>query len=126
MQIVFHIGLHCTDEGRLIKTLLKNRDLLLNEGISVPGPGSYRPLLRETLQKLRGQPAGPEAQEILLDAILEDDDADRLILSNEQFLGVYARVHGGNVLYPQAGERLRARALFSPIMRLSFTSLSVI
>lgn len=113
MQIVFHIGVHCTDEDRLLKTLLRNRDRLLKQGVSVPGPSRYRPIIRETLQKLRGQPAGPEAQDVLLDAILEEDEAERLILSSEQFLGVYARVHGNNLLYPQAGERLRAlRGLF--------------
>jgi hypothetical protein len=113
MEIAFHLGVHCTDDDALLKCLLRNRDVLLAEGISVPGPSRYRPMIRETLQMLRGQPASAEAQEVLLDAIIEEDDADRLILSNDQFLGVYGRVLANNQLYPQAGERMRAmRGLF--------------
>lgn len=113
MEIAFHLGVHCTDEDALLKCLLKNRDALMSEGIAVPGPSRYRPIIRETLQMLRGQPATTDGQDVLLDAIIEEDDAERLILSNEHFLGVYGRVLQNNQLYPQAGERLRAmRGLF--------------
>lgn len=113
MEIVFHLGAHCTDEDALLRCLLTNRDALMAEGIAVPGPSRYRPMIREALQMLRGQPASADAQEVLLDAIIEEDDADRLILSNQAFLGTYTRGLQDNQLYPQAGERLRAmRGLF--------------
>ena len=40
MQIVFHLGAHCTDDGLLIRSILKNRAKLAAEGIGVPGPKS--------------------------------------------------------------------------------------
>lgn len=113
MQIVFHLGLHCTDDERLLKTLLKNPDTLRAQGVAVPGPSRYRPIIRETLQKLRGAPAASDVQDMLLDSILDEDEPERLILSHQQFLGVFARVHGDNMMYPQAADRIRAlRGLF--------------
>ena len=46
MQIAFHIGAHCTDEDRLLKSILKNAQMLSQLGIVVPGPGKYRSLIR--------------------------------------------------------------------------------
>jgi hypothetical protein len=46
MQIVLHAGVHNTDEDRLLKCLLKNRDKLREDGVCVPGPSRYRRLLR--------------------------------------------------------------------------------
>ena len=55
MRIVYHLGAHCTDDERLLRCLLKNRDLLAKQGIVVPGPTRYRTLLRETAVALKGQ-----------------------------------------------------------------------
>ena len=38
MDIVLHAGAHCTDEDRLVKCLLKNKDLFLQRGVAGPGP----------------------------------------------------------------------------------------
>ncbi len=38
MEIVYHLGAHCTDEDRLLRCLLKNRGILAQQGIIVPGP----------------------------------------------------------------------------------------
>lgn len=72
MQIMFHLGAHFTDEDRLLKCLLANRDLLATEGVAVPDPKSYRGLLRDYAVKLKGKPATPAQQEEILDQILGD------------------------------------------------------
>ena len=60
MQIVLHAGVHNTDEDRLLKCLLKNRDKLREDGVCVPGPSRYRRLLRDTLQAMeRAAPPAP-------------------------------------------------------------------
>lgn len=105
MHVVYHFGAHCTDEDKLVRSLLKNRGLLAPEGIIVPGPGRYRPVLREALRTLRGAPASPEMQETLLDAIIDEDRAERLILSSESFLCAPVRAVENSELYPVAATK---------------------
>jgi hypothetical protein len=107
MRIVYHLGAHCTDEERLIKCLLKNRGPLAAQGIAVPGPSRYRNLLRETANSLGRRPSGPDAQQALLEQILESDaPVDRLILSWDGFMAYPQWVlHGG--FYMRAGLNLR-------------------
>ena len=70
MQIAFHIGANCTDEDRLLKSVLRNADALLQQGIAVPGPGRYRKLIREAIESLDGAHPAQEARDVLLDAIV--------------------------------------------------------
>lgn len=105
MHVVYHIGAHCTDEERLLKCLLKNKGELAEAGIAVPGPSRYRDLIREAMLELRGKPAGSEMQRDILAGILDEDAADRLILSNRSFLSAPTRVLAQHMLYPQAGEK---------------------
>lgn len=100
MQVVFHIGAHCTGGDRLVRSLLKNRDALAREGVVVPGPGRYRRTISEAVKILRGAPAAPEAQDVLLEAVLDTEQADRVILSNENFICMASRVLGHGELYP--------------------------
>ena len=82
MQIVLHAGAHDTEEDRLFKTLLRNKEEFAKRGVSIPGPSRYRPLLRDMLGALENAPAAEDAREILLDAILDDEHADQVILSH--------------------------------------------
>ncbi len=107
MRIVYHLGMHCTDEERLLRVLLKNRGRLAEEGIVVPGPGRYRPVLREALKALRGAPASPAMQETMLDSIMDEDAAARLVLSYDSFLCAPVRAIGQGRLYPMAGDKTR-------------------
>lgn len=110
MQVILHIGAHSTDEDLLIKTLLKNQDALAKRGTAVPAPGTYRKLLREALLAMaNGQPR-PGAREMFLNQILDDPDADRLILSNENFVSLPHRIFDGGVFYRLAAKRLTAMA----------------
>jgi hypothetical protein len=119
MRIVYHLGAHFTDEDRLLRCLLKNRDVLSRSDIIVPGPKRYRSLLRETATKLKGQPATVDAQALILEEIMEEDRADRLILSWDSFLSLPNYVLNGR-LYPAAGERVRAFCQIFPEIEAEF------
>lgn len=112
MQILFHLGAHETDGGLLIRSLLKNRAALAEAGIVVPGPGRYRDLLREVSTGLRGQTASVETTEMLLDAMTEDDRAERLVLSNENFICRPTVAVNKDGLYPKAHKAAWLSSLF--------------
>ncbi len=114
MKIILHLGVHCTDGDELVKCLLKNTDKLVEQGTYVPDPRSYRALLRETLQKLKDEPANDEVQRAVLDKLLGDEDADRIVLSHDAFLGIPGRSVGHDMFYPLAsGKSPRLRNLFA-------------
>lgn len=102
MQILFHLGAHCTDDGLLIRSILRNRARLAEEGIGVPGPGRYRELIGEVSTTLRGAPADAETEAMVLEAIRDDDTAERIVLSNENFLCRASVALARDGLYPKA------------------------
>jgi hypothetical protein len=113
MQIAHHIGAHGIDEDRLLKSTLRNADALVRNGICAPGPGKYRSLIRTTIQGLDGAQPAPDTRDVLLDSIIEDDNAQRLLLANGNFICVPNRVFEHGVFYPQAEPKTRAlRNLF--------------
>ena len=119
MRIVYHLGAHFTDEERLLKCLLKNRAVLAQHGIVVPGPKRYRSLLRDSAVQLKGAAASQDTQALLLDQIMEEDVAERLILSWDSFLSLPPWVLKGT-LYPSAGERVRAFSQIFPEIEAEF------
>lgn len=119
MRIVYHLGAHFTDDERLLRCLLKNRDVLAQHEIVVPGPNRYRRLLRETATKLKGQAATVDEQALILEQIMEEDRASRLVLSWESFLSLPNYVLNSR-LYPAAGERVRAFCQIFPQIEAEF------
>ncbi|MEY5037677.1 MAG: hypothetical protein RL472_783 [Pseudomonadota bacterium] len=119
MRIVYHLGAHFTDDERLLRCLLKNRDVLAQHDIVVPGPNRYRRLLRETATKLKGKAATVDEQALILEQIMEEDRADRLILSWESFLSLPNYVLNER-LYPAAGDRVRAFCQIFPQIEAEF------
>lgn len=120
MQVVFHIGAHCTDEDRLLKSLLKNRGPLQQYGIMVPGPGKYRKLIRQTLKTLgHGQPS-TGADTALINAITDTDNNKRLILSSEDFLTFAAWIFTDRTLYGNAISQIPALAGLFPNAEIEF------
>lgn len=114
MQLILHTGVHFTEEERLLKCLLRNGGDFSQRGVAVPGPGKYRGLLRDTLNAMTMSAADIEARDVLLDAILDDNTADRLILSDSNFFRIpsFAMVDGE--LYPSAPVRMaRMKQLFA-------------
>ncbi len=104
MQILFHLGAHCTDDGLLIRSILRNRATLAEQGIGVPGPGRYRELLGDVSTTLRGEPASEDTEAMVLEAIRDDDTAERIVLSNENFLCRPGVVLAQDGLYPKANK----------------------
>ncbi len=119
MRIVYHLGAHFTDEERLLKCLLKNREVLSAHGIVVPGPKRYRNLLRDTAIQLKGNAASRDTQALILDKIMEEDVADRMVLSWDSFLSLAPWALDGT-LYPAAGERVRAFSQIFPEIEAEF------
>lgn len=119
MRIVFHLGAHCTDEDRLVRCLLKNRALLAEQGIVVPSPTRYRKLLRDTAVQLKGADASDETQAMILDQIMDTDEAERLVLSWDSFMAFPAWAVRGT-LYRAAGERIRAFTRIFPDFQPEF------
>ncbi len=119
MRIVYHLGAHCTDEERLVRCLLKNRAILAGQGIVVPSPTRYRKLLRDTAVQLRGAAATVETQALVLEQIMDEDAADRLILSWDSFLSFPQWVLRGT-MYAFAGERIRAFTQIFPGIEAEF------
>lgn len=104
MNIVFHIGVHGTDDELILKTLLRNRDALHRKSTLVPAPGHYRKLLHDAIGQLRGKAASPDMQQILLDTIVTDEGTKRLILSHENFMSGPPGVVKGGVIYPNSSD----------------------
>lgn len=114
MQLVIHAGAHCTDENRLVKCLIRNGEALGKIGVAAPKPSMYRKLLREASAAVPAGRAATDARDILLDAILEDEVATRVILSNDNFFGVPTMAVSGGALYPHAVRKLeRLQTLFA-------------
>lgn len=109
MRISYHLGVHGTDDERLVRGLMKDRGVLEAAGLAVPAPRLYRQILPRLARSLRGAPAGPDAQQILLDSVLEGDLPHHLIFSHENLLcfpaqaisqqGLYTNLHHRVVAY---------------------------
>ena len=104
MQVIFHLGAHCTGEDRLLKSLLKNREMLNPQGIIVPGPSRYRRLIRQTLRGLDGARPTIDEQQALLAQITDELTVKRLILSAADFLAFVPWIFRHHILYGKAPE----------------------
>jgi len=114
MQIAFHIGANCTETDRLLKSILRDAAPLMQQGTAIPGPGKYRALLRETIQKLAGAHPPEDARDILIDAIVEEEHIKRIVLSNDNFITIPKRIFDQDVFYPQAEAKVRGLSRLFP------------
>ncbi|NNE54337.1 MAG: hypothetical protein HKN30_18280 [Sulfitobacter sp.] len=114
MQLILHTGVHYTEQDRLIKSLLRNKDMLSKRGVAVPGPAKYRSLIRDTLNAMHRHAAADNAREILLDAILDEAPADRVILSDPNFFRTAGTAVQEGRLYPAAATRMGYMATLFP------------
>jgi hypothetical protein len=106
MEIALHIGAHLTDDGRLLRCLVKNRDALFGQKIEVPGPGRYREaLIRMAAAGVDGD-LSPDAGQMLLDECLDSDETRRVVFSEANMLSWKSGAVRGSALYPQAGARM--------------------
>lgn len=106
MDIALHIGAHLTDEGRLLRCLVKNREVLLEHGVEVPGPGRYRDaLIRMAAAGLDGD-LSVDSGHMLLEDCLDSDGTSRIILSEANVLSWKSGAVRAGGLYMQAGMRM--------------------
>ncbi|KIN66227.1 hypothetical protein Z946_239 [Sulfitobacter noctilucicola] len=106
MQLILHTGAHYTEQERLIKSVLRNKETFSQRGVVVPGPNSYRGIMRDTLNAMSRSPASPDARAVLLDVMLDGTPADRLILSDANFFRTAGTAIQRGVLYPAAPDRM--------------------
>lgn len=106
MQLVFHTGVHFTEQERLLKCLLRNKEVLHARGVTVPGPGKYRKLMRDSLVAMKTGALAENAREVLLDAMLDDEKPDRVLMSHKHLFGVPRAALRKGLLYPNAPERM--------------------
>ena len=108
MQIALHIGANFTDEDRILKSLIKNEVVFAKNKIKVPGPEKYRRLLRETIQNLDGAPPAKDTRNNLLNSIAVDENVQRLVMSNANFICVPNRIFDNGIFYEQAEAKIQA------------------
>lgn len=108
MKVIIHTGVHCTDDDRLLKALLRNVDGLRHSGVAIPGPGRYRQLLSDLVNGLAHGAPAPDAREVVLDSILNEDpdQITRLILCHENLFSVPKLTLGGGRFYRKAETRM--------------------
>lgn len=110
MKLVLHVGVHFTEEDRMMKCLLRNADDFAGKGVMVPGHGKYRAILRDTLNAMASAPPSEMARDVLVDAFLDDTDANRVILSDANFLRTPKTAVQEGMLYPSAPVRMMRMA----------------
>lgn len=114
LTIAFHVGVHKTATSHLQRCLKKAAAALAADGVQYHGPESFRSdtgTIPARFGFRKGQPANavPDPQ-AALEALSQG--ADRLVLSEENFIGVLNSPRGRAVRrrYKVAGERLTAFA----------------
>ncbi|MEQ6204334.1 hypothetical protein ABMC88_14935 [Sulfitobacter sp. HNIBRBA2951] len=110
MKLVLHAGVHFTEEDRLMKCLLRNADDFAKHGTVVPGHTRYRGILRETLNAMVSAPPSEMARDVLMDAILDDTKASRVILSDANFFRTPKTAFQQGIFYPAAPVRMMRMA----------------
>jgi hypothetical protein len=108
MQVIIHAGAHETEGDRLLKALLLNRDGAGKRGTVVPGPGKYRYLLSDCVDAMVEGRTPMQGSGVLWDAILDEEEAERVVLSNPHFLGPPRHAIDSHGFYPEAEMRIGA------------------
>lgn len=106
MKLVLHTGVHFTEEDRMMKCLLRNADDFAAKGVVVPGHSKYRGILRETLNAMVKAPASDMARDVLMDAMVDESEAERIILSDANFFRTPKTAVEQGMFYPAAPVRM--------------------
>ena len=113
INIVYHLGAPHTDNEQVTWSLRKDSKLLAENGIMLRRPKEYRHLLSAMIFELEGEMPSIVDQETLLASIVKDQKVDRLIMSNNQFIGMLAWMFHGGTFYQNVGRNTgRIRSLF--------------
>jgi len=105
ITFVYHLGAHCTDDDALIRSLLRDGVPLQEHKVIIPRPRRYRKLVREHIQNHRGDPMPAEVQQSFFDGLLRGYPAERVVLSDPDYLTQIQGVFDNQMLYGKAGFR---------------------
>lgn len=111
MDVAIHLGFHCTDEERLTRCLLRNAAVLDAQGIAVPPPQSYRPVMKEAMVAVRaaGEPGGEVALR-LAQALDATPGKRRLVLSHPNLICFPGRAISRDGFYAMAPRKIATLA----------------
>lgn len=116
MQIAFHLGVHFTDPSAVLRSLRHHEAELAREGISLPGPSGYLPLLMQATEDGMAGDLGHRLRK----SIGCDGAPERVVLSCEDLLGAPAQAVVEGQLYPAAAGRVQKLAGLFPGERIEF------
>ncbi|MEM1079853.1 MAG: hypothetical protein AAGI09_15150 [Pseudomonadota bacterium] len=105
MHIAYHIGAHSTDDDLLLTSLRANAPMLERNGVIVPPGDIYRPILRETVRRLQGAHSDRDAEEAVLEAILDGKDGHRLVMASENFICTQQKIFEEGSFYGKMGQK---------------------
>ena len=108
ITIVYHLGAPKTDDEQITRSLRKDAPLLAENGVLLPWPKDYRPLIGDMIKELKGDEPTDEEQESLFNSIVRGQKIDRLILSNSKFMGMPTWMFVKEEFFGNAGKNTAA------------------
>ena len=112
--MIYHLGAPFTDETMLTWSLRRDAAALVEKGIHVRRPASYRADLARLLERADGAPLMPEDQDGLIARMTRERPARRIFFSDPHFLGVPAWIFQKGIFYPNAARKARGLANLFP------------
>lgn len=106
MQVAIHAGAAFTDEGRLLKSLQTNRDVLAQYSVALFGPRRYRQVFKPAFEALRTRPPMPDEIEGIRGNLPTDPEMQRAIFTSDGFAGEKDTLLSDGQFYPSAGKRM--------------------
>ncbi|WP_234416709.1 hypothetical protein [Ruegeria sp. Alg231-54] len=106
MQVAIHAGAAFTDEGRLLRSLQANGDVLARNGATFFGPRRYRQVFKPAFQALNTRPPLPDEIESMRGNLPIHPEVKRAIFISEEFIGEKDVVIADGQFYSSAGKRL--------------------
>ena len=112
--MVFHLGAAFTDADALTWSLRRDAAALVDQGIHVRRPASYRADLARAIERAGAGPLMPEDQDGLIAHMTRGRPARRIFFSDPCFLGRPAWLFQKGTFYPNAAEKARGLANLFP------------
>ncbi|MGH1444735.1 MAG: hypothetical protein ACRBBO_01685 [Cognatishimia sp.] len=108
MQVVLHFGAPYTDENRLQLCLGKNREALAEAGTVIPRPSAYRRRMKPVINRFKEGTGDDELRMEFFDEVVGDREADRVVFSMDNFLGVPRLAVSNESFFPGHFNRIGA------------------
>lgn len=106
MEVVCHLGAHCTEGNRIQKTLQKNRSLQAGSGVLIADPAHYV----RALNRLGNQNTTKSDSQFPDDKTkheIASASPDRLVISSERYFGLLRNTLKGGRFYALAEQKLQ-------------------